>query len=265
MSSEKITVDALLEHIYFINLEHRVDRLISVRSELGKLKPNIGTRFNAIKTTNGAVGCSMSHIKCLEMAKQNGLPHIFICEDDICFLDPELLMKNLQKFCDNIDNWDMLLIGGNNIPPYQQIGDFCARVFDIQTTTGYIVRQHYYDTLISNYRAGLKSLISNPGRKNEFAIDMYWKRLQRNDLWYFITPPTVCQTEGFSDIECRNTNYKHLMLDMKKEWLFNNQPPMFSEAVLQPRQPITDNSVQKNIDLGIKHRGTGTNGSLKFN
>jgi hypothetical protein len=40
---------------------------------------------------------------------------------------------------------------------------------------------------------------------------------------------------------------------------------MFSEAVLQPRQPITDNSVQKNIDLGIKHRGTGTNGSLKFN
>jgi hypothetical protein len=35
-----------------------------------------------------------------------------------------------------------------------------------------------------------------------------------------ITPPTVVQVEGFSDVEGRNTNYKHLMTDMNKEWLF---------------------------------------------
>ena len=35
--------------------------------------------------------------------------------------------------------------------------------------------------------------------------------------------PTVTQYENFSDIEDRNTNYNHLMLDMEKKWLFQNQ------------------------------------------
>ena len=250
-SINSITLDKLLDHVLFINLEHRVDRLIMVKHELSKLKPNIGTRFNAIKAASGAVGCSMSHIKCLEQARDQGLPHVFICEDDICFLNPELLMQNIQKFCENINNWDVLIIGGNTVPPYQQIGDFCARVFNNQTLTGYIVRQHYYEKLISNFREGLKLLISNPENKREYAIDMYWKRLQTTDLYYFITPPTVSQREGFSDIEKKQTNYTHLMLDMKKEWLF--------------QQHRHTNPIQSNIDLGVKNRTVGTNGSLKFN
>jgi glycosyl transferase family 25 len=228
-TSIPITPDKLLEHLFFINLEHRVDRLNMVKQELSKLKPNIGTRFNAIKAASGAIGCSMSHIKCLEKARDEGLPHIFICEDDICFLNPELLMQNLQKFCENISEWDVLVIGGNTIPPYQPIGDFCVRVFNNQTLTGYIVRQHYYDKLIRNFREGLKLLISNPKNKHEYAIDMYWKRLQTTDLYYFITPPTVSQREGFSDIEKTHTNYTHLMLDMKKEWLYKPQMMMFNQ------------------------------------
>ena len=218
-----ITSDKLLEHLFFINLEHRADRLITVKHELSKLKPNIGTRFNAIKAASGAVGCTMSHIKCLEKARDEGLPHVFICEDDICFLNPQLLMKNIQKFCENIPEWDVLVIDGNSVPPYQQFGDFCVRVCNIQTTTGYIVRQHYYDTLIRNFREGLKLLISNPLNKREYAIDIYWKRLQATGMWFFITPPTVCQQEGFSDIENTYTNYSHLMLDINKEWIYKPQ------------------------------------------
>lgn len=248
--SSQITADKLLDHVYFINLEHRVDRLYMTKQELSKLKPNIGTRFNAIKAASGAVGCSMSHIKCLEQAKNNNLPHVFICEDDICFLNPQLLMKNLQTFCENIPDWDVLVIGGNTVPPYQQIGDYCARVFNNQTLTGYIVREHYYDKLIANFREGLKKLIANPENKREYAIDMYWKRLQTTDLYYFITPPTVSQREGFSDIEKRQTNYTHLMLDMNKDWLF---------------KPAQTNTLQPNIDFNISNRTSGINGSLKFN
>ena len=39
-------------------------------------------RFNAIKTANGAIGCTMSHLKCLEDARAKGLSHLLICEDD---------------------------------------------------------------------------------------------------------------------------------------------------------------------------------------
>jgi GR25 family glycosyltransferase involved in LPS biosynthesis len=155
------------------------------------------------------------------MAKEKGHPYVFICEDDICFSDPGLLVKNTNEFFkQSKDDWDVLIIGGNMVPPYQQVGDFCARISNCQTTTGYIVRQPYYDKLIKNFREGLNQLMKNPLNKREYAIDMYWKHLQQVDRWYIIIPLTVHQLEGYSDIEGRNVDYKTLMMDMNKEWLF---------------------------------------------
>ena len=213
-------MNTLFEHTIYINLEHRKDRLKHVQQELAKLSiPNNGVRFNAVKTANGAVGCTISHIKCLEQAKEQGLPHVFICEDDICFKDPKLLLHNAARFhAVFADAWDVLIVGGNNLPPYKQFGDFCAQISNCQTTTGYIVKQHYYDTLIDNFREGLKKLMENPTNKREFAIDIYWKRLQTSNRWYIVLPLTVHQLEGYSDIEERDTDYRGLMLDMDKPW-----------------------------------------------
>jgi GR25 family glycosyltransferase involved in LPS biosynthesis len=213
----------MFEHTIYINLEHRKDRLAHVQRELEKLGvPNRGVRFNAVKCANGAIGCTISHIKCLEQAKAQNLPQVFICEDDICFKDPALLLQNTAKFSTIFGNaYDVLIIGGNNLPPYKQFGDFCAKISNCQTTTGYIVKQHYYDTLISNFREGLVKLMENPAKKRDFAIDMYWKRLQAIDNWYIVLPLTVHQLEGYSDIEERNTNYRDAMLDMDKTWLIS--------------------------------------------
>jgi hypothetical protein len=109
------------------------------------------------------------------------------------------------------------------------------------------VQKHYYDTLIANFREGITKLLSNPTNKREYAIDMYWKRLQQKDKWFMIVPPTVVQMEGFSDVEGRETNYKHLMMDMQKEWLF------------KPRQNIQSNPIQQGFDLGIKYRNQRDN------
>lgn len=216
----------MFEHTIYINLEHRKDRLAHVQHELAKLGvPNGGTRFNAVKTANGAIGCTISHIKCLEQAKAQNLPQVFICEDDICFKDPELLLQNAAQFNAVFgDAYDVLIIGGNNLPPYKQFGDFCAQISNCQTTTGYIVKQHYYDTLINNFREGLKKLMKNPTNKREFAIDIYWKCLQTSDRWYIVLPLTVHQLEGYSDIEERDTDYRGLMLDMDKPWFKPRQP-----------------------------------------
>lgn len=221
-------MNTLFEHTLYINLEHRTDRLAHVQQELSKLGvPNGGTRFNAIKCSNGAIGCTISHIRCLEQAKTQNLPHIFVCEDDICFKDPELLLQNTAKFNTIFaDSWDVLVIGGNNVPPYKQFGNFCAKISNCQTTTGYIVKQHYYDILINNFREGLAKLMTNPGNKHDYAIDMYWKQLQSADRWYIILPLTVYQLDGYSDIEERNTDYRSVMLDMDKTWLMKKMESM---------------------------------------
>ena len=211
----------ILQNTFYINLEHRTDRLEHVQNELKKIGIN-GERFNAIKTKSGAVGCTLSHIKCLELAKERNYEEVFICEDDITFTNPKLFLENLQKFCDNDDiMWDVLIIGGNNVPPYKQYYDYCARVFNCQTTTGYIVKQDFYDIIIKNFKEGLFNLMKNPENKREYAIDIYWKKLQMENFWYMITPPTVTQYTNYSDIEERETHYDNLLLDMNKAWMFN--------------------------------------------
>jgi len=175
---------------------------------------------DAVKMASGAIGCTLSHIKCLEIAKSRDLEHVFICEDDITFLKPELLQDNLTKFYHNKEiQWDVLIISGNNCPPFQTITDYCCRIFNCQTTTGYIVKRCMYDVLLDNFKTGLNLLLKNPTNKREYAIDIYWKRLQTQYFWYIITPLTTIQYENYSDVEEQTVNYSHLMLDMNKEWL----------------------------------------------
>jgi hypothetical protein len=210
----------LFEHTLFINLDERPDRLKHATAEFQKMGI-VAERVKAIKMATGSVGCTMSHIRCLELAKQRGYEQVFICEDDITFLNPELFKSNLEKFSDNDEiMWDLLIVGGNNIPPYQQVTDYCARVFYCQTTTGYVVKKHYYDTLLENFRESARLLMREPKNHSTYALDMYWKRLQKQDFWYMITPPTVTQYESYSNIENRIVDYEGMMLDMDKPWLY---------------------------------------------
>jgi GR25 family glycosyltransferase involved in LPS biosynthesis len=188
-----------------------------------------GERFQAIRMDNGAIGCTMSHIKCLELAKQRNYPQVFICEDDILFTNPEILKENLAKFEQSpyYDNYNVLILGGNNCPPYEKTSEYCIKVSNCQTTTGYIVKNTYYDTLINNFREGVKLFMKNPDDKKKYAIDIYWKNLQHQDNWYMIIPPTVIQYENYSDIEKCMTNYSNMLLDLDKEWMFRRMNPTF--------------------------------------
>jgi GR25 family glycosyltransferase involved in LPS biosynthesis len=223
MKTNHLNIPDLLKYILYINLDIRPDRLKHVQNEMNKLLV-VGERVNAIKMPHGAVGCTLSHIKSLELAKERGWPHVFICEDDIFFLNPELLKENLLKFSENKEiDWDVVIIGGNNCPPYERIADYCIKVSNNQTTTGYIVKAHYYDTLLANFKESAKRLMREPTKHKQYALDIYWKSLQTTDKWYMITPPTVVQVDDYSDIEGRMVNYSGLMLDLDKEWLFKKQ------------------------------------------
>jgi len=211
-----------IKHALYINLESRPDRKQHVEQQMNVIGINV-QRFNAIRLENGAIGCSMSHLKCLEIAKKNEWDHILIVEDDILFLNPDLFKNQLNKFLKKHKTFDVLLIAGNNLPPYQKIDDSCVKVYRCQTTTGYLVQKHYYDTLISNMREGIKLLVSNPAQHVLYAVDKYWFKLQEKDNWYLITPLSVTQREDYSDIEKRQTNYTRVMIDLDKEWMFRRQ------------------------------------------
>jgi GR25 family glycosyltransferase involved in LPS biosynthesis len=214
----------LLKNCLFINLEHRKDRLENIEKQL-KLIDISGQRFNAIKMKDGAIGCTMSHIKCIEIAKKNNWDYVFICEDDINFTKPKIFLNSLNQFYNDSklfnSDWKVLIVGGNNCPPYNRLSDYCIQVSSCQTTTGYIVKKCYYDTLLSNFRESASNLLKDPTNKRMYALDMYWKQLQKTDIWYMIIPVTVTQLDNdYSDIEERTVSYSYLMKDLDKPWLF---------------------------------------------
>jgi glycosyl transferase family 25 len=141
-----------IKNAFYINLEHRVDRKIHIESELKNMGIN-ASRFNAIKMENGAIGCSMSHLKLLQMAITNKWDHILIMEDDITFLNPELFKTQFKKFMElHGNNWDVILLAGNNMPPYENIDETCIKVTRCQTTTGYLVNGHFINPLLTNIK-----------------------------------------------------------------------------------------------------------------
>lgn len=222
-----------LKHGYYINLEHRKDRRAQAEEELARigLQDRV-SRFNAVEMKNGRIGCTLSHLRCLEQAREQKLPHVLICEDDIHFLSPGVFTENLNKFLMLNLHWDVILLAGNNMPPYTRVNECCVKVTQCQTTTGYIVSRHYYDTLIENIRAGLKMMISNPDQHFHYAIDKYWFVLQRVDRWFLITPLSVVQREGYSDIEKKNTNFSRAMIDLDKEEFLRRMQERISRAPL---------------------------------
>jgi hypothetical protein len=211
-----------IKNALFINLETRKDREMEVINEFKKLDIPI-ERMNATVLKNKRVACSMSHLKCLQTAKNNNWDHVLIVEDDIQFLEPELFIHNLNQFLSSNIKWDVLLFAGNNVPPYTKYEDFCVKVTRCQTTTGYLVLNHYYDILINNIKQGINLLIQSPNSHLFYAIDKYWQSLQAFDNWFLITPLTVIQREGFSDIENKKTNYSSLLLDLDKSHLFKHK------------------------------------------
>jgi hypothetical protein len=118
-------------------------------------------------------------------------------------------------------NWDVLLFAGNNMYPYTQIDDTCIQVYHCLTTTGYFVKQEYYDTLIQNFKEGIQLFLKHPHEKQQYAIDKYWIKLQQKHRWFLIIPTTVYQIENYSDIEKKNTNFKNYMLNYQKAFYPN--------------------------------------------
>ena len=195
-----------IKNIYYINLNERIDRKNHIEEQLSKLNLK-GNRFNAIKNNNGALGCTLSHIGCLEIAVKNNFDHILVLEDDVLFLEPELFINQFNKFLQTHDDWDVVFLGGNNIAPYTYKDDYSIKVSKCQCATAYLINtEKYIQIVLNNFRESITQ---------GYPCDLYWWDLQQKDNWYLIIPMTVVQREDYSDIEKKNVNYIEQMKDLK--------------------------------------------------
>ena len=197
-------------NIYFINLDKRTDRKKEFIDQFKTVEydSNNIIRVPAIEHNVGTLGCLSSHIKCLKLALEDDYQYAIICEDDFTFRNNNLNFKSILSnlINSNID-WNVMLIA-------QGFGDMTAtndpninKIQSAQTTSGYIIKKTYINTLLSLFDELLeitKDYKSSP--PHELHIDIYWKKLQTGK-WYVTNPILGYQRESYSDIEKYVTNY----------------------------------------------------------
>lgn len=186
-------------HAFYINLNRRTDRRAEIEQEFAE-KGLIVERFPAIEYTPGAIGCNLSHIEVLKMAKSRGYESVMIFEDDFQFLvskeEWDQLIAQLPK------SYDVVMLGYNlkQTQPYSEIFD---KVIEGQTTSGYIVHSRFYDTLLSKWEEGARLFIAQPDLDWIYLLDQYWKPLQHESEWFSYRVRIGKQRNGFSDLAGR--------------------------------------------------------------
>jgi GR25 family glycosyltransferase involved in LPS biosynthesis len=204
-------------HGFYINLDHRTDRREHIETQFADISGKIQLmRFPAMPHTFGAVGCSHSHIACLQIAQQCDWDYAMILEDDFELFGSasdflQVIEEHIKK------DWDVLLLSGWVRKRSNDIENGLLQVQECQTALAYIVRKHYYTTLLANYKESVHYL-ENLGKSGEpaYALDQYWKRLQTKDKWYICVPILGKQLCGRSDIVGRDVNYNDYFLH--SEW-----------------------------------------------
>ena len=206
-----------MRNVFYINLDKRTKRKESCEKQLKQLEWEF-ERFPAIKHKNGAIGCALSHLKILEMAKEKKLKYVIVMEDDFIIVNIPKFKETFHNFLNKKPYFDVLKLGGNPFPPYKNITDTYVHLNYSQTTHAYLVFDHYYDTLIQNYKESI-FLMNNYGRgpMGIFCCDVWQNVLihKKNHTWLMLFPLHVTQLSDYSDIEEKVVDYVDYCLDLK--------------------------------------------------
>jgi glycosyl transferase, family 25 len=199
-------VNELINKIYYVNLDRRIDRRVQIEAELKKMDI-IAERFPAIEEKHGSIGCAKSHIAILKMAKEKGYENVLVLEDDFQFLvSKSELEQDLNDFFNSFANFDVAMVAYNLLKFIPEFSRIVGKLLCGQTTAAYICSNKFYDKLLHVWEEGLKKLIETEDDKL-YSCDQSWKSIQPESAWYYFKRRIGRQRKSYSDIECRVTDY----------------------------------------------------------
>lgn len=196
--------------IVYINLDSREDRRIESEIEFEKLNIDpiriSGTSIQGTSNSmiNGMLGCTLSHLRCLLLAKKEN-KNILIFEDDIKFInDYENIVEGACNDIQSID-WQMLYLGGNILKPFAQISDNLAKLSHCQSTHAYGINVQYVDLLITYI---LLNQTMNHGYVRPLDTIYADVVIPRHNCFIVAPEMVAVQRDSYSDIEMKVADYE---------------------------------------------------------
>lgn len=201
--------------IYYINLDHRVDRndhiintLKNAEVESCKIR-RISAVYDSIMPH---LGCAKSHLKCLDDFEKSEYKNCLVLEDDFILNNNVSAKDALNNLFKHNIAWDVMMISGFTRNITRSTINYLAKVTEAQTASGYAVNKPFIHKIRNNIIECINRLTLN-NHPDLYAVDQYWKKLQPNNNWYIFYPKLGYQIDNYSDIEKKQVSY----LDKKEE------------------------------------------------
>jgi GR25 family glycosyltransferase involved in LPS biosynthesis len=170
---------------YIINLKERTDRKSYILEEIKKLPLLSYEIIDAIRDETKT--CFASHLKCIQLAKDNNLPYILILEDDAMFTNECVSVFN--KALTEIQNkqWDMFFLGANLQKPATRVSDTLLKLSGAWAAHAYMVHERFYDTILN--------------LPHICEMDVHYHNLMPNHNIYICDPMIAYQLPSHSDLQ----------------------------------------------------------------
>ena len=132
--------------LHIINLQERTDRRYTMTQQLRE--KNLDHQFISGIKSNGSLGPGKSHCKCIDLAIQNQMKMILVCEDDI--LLKEDTISRLSDIIKNLPNdWDLFLGGASGLKNCTKINQEIFKVGEFSGLHFVVYREKSYDKVLS--------------------------------------------------------------------------------------------------------------------
>jgi GR25 family glycosyltransferase involved in LPS biosynthesis len=187
----------LPNNIFYINLEHRKDRLFFSK-EQSKIFPSIVERIQAVEHEDGRTGCALSHLNTLYKiynSKKDG--YYIILEDDFFFIEEIDFEDEIEKMKELKANVYCL---SYTYPEKEDVGqEDYFRLIKSFSTCAYMFHSSFAPILIHNFESAIE---------NKKPIDLSWQSLQKDFIFIAKKSPQVLQLPSYSNITDNNTLYQ---------------------------------------------------------
>lgn len=221
-----MNISTYFDNIFIINLDHRADKWKLVTSELNKVGITKYERFSAIKPNLedvseiykkniaarnnsdgpdetyivGVMGCKLSHIEVIKLAKERHYKRVLVLEDDVAFRkDATHIFTNAVQQLSTLPTWHMIYFTGNHGNRFTKVAPNLIKLRGSHSTVGYGASERIYDEIIDN------------AYDYPYHIDLFYKdKIHPKFACYCIMPHLVWNVNGYSDIEQGYRDYRVL-------------------------------------------------------
>jgi GR25 family glycosyltransferase involved in LPS biosynthesis len=205
-----------LDNIVCINLDSREDRWSECLKEFKNLNiESLVQRYPAVPSKIGILGCTMSHVNCIKIAKEKKYKNVLILEDDVVFntdIFYDVLIKTFNQLDSNNLKYDMIYLGANLRGHDNKLIDKnLAKIVSAKTTHAYIINSSIYDYIIDAYSKidWNDEYLWNHQNPNRMNIDTWYiNNIQKRGNTYGTYPAIADQRPSYSDLTKQHSDYK---------------------------------------------------------